>query len=107
MTLSDLLISLLHVAEKIVPGAMGELTIEHVHSLVEALLMLGTSNRHMIVRIAALQALSALTTCHDGTLLHQIAPVVIRQLAIALDDKKRQVRRVAVTCRANWFALIQ
>ena len=107
MTLSDLLIFLLHVTEKIVPGAMGELTTEHVHDLVEALLMLGTSNRHMIVRIAALQALSALTTRHDGTLLHLMAPNVIRQLAVALDDRKRQVRRVAVICRANWFALIQ
>lgn len=108
MTLSDLLISLLHVAEKIVPGAIGELTPDHLHNLVEALLTLGTYNHHMIVRIAALQALSALTTTrHDGTLLHTMAPRVIRQLAIALDDKKRQVRRVAVTCRANWFALIQ
>uniref|UniRef100_H3BBP1 MMS19 nucleotide excision repair protein n=1 Tax=Latimeria chalumnae TaxID=7897 RepID=H3BBP1_LATCH len=75
----------------------------HADTLVGRLLAL-TSNPAMKVRTASLQCLHALTRLPP----HVILPYkqrVIRALAKPLDDKKRLVRKEAVTARGEWFLL--
>ncbi|XP_046510817.1 MMS19 nucleotide excision repair protein homolog isoform X4 [Equus quagga] len=56
------------------------------------------------VRIAALQCMHALTRLPTPVLL-PYKPQVIRALAKPLDDKKRLVRKEAVSARGEWFLL--
>ncbi|GAB1302422.1 MMS19 nucleotide excision repair protein homolog [Apodemus speciosus] len=56
------------------------------------------------VRIAALQCMHALTRLPTSVLL-PYKPQVIRALAKPLDDKKRLVRKEAVSARGEWFLL--
>ncbi|XP_029466021.1 MMS19 nucleotide excision repair protein homolog isoform X2 [Rhinatrema bivittatum] len=75
----------------------------HMDTLVTNLLSL-TSSPTMAVRIAALQCVQALTKLP----VHVLLPYkmqVIRALAKPLDDKKRLVRKEAVTARGEWFLL--
>nr|XP_033796667.1 MMS19 nucleotide excision repair protein homolog isoform X2 [Geotrypetes seraphini] len=75
----------------------------HMDTLVMKLLSL-TCSPAMAVRIAALQCVHALTRLP----LHVLLPYkmqVIRALAKPLDDKKRLVRKEAVTARGEWFLL--
>ncbi|XP_038599920.1 MMS19 nucleotide excision repair protein homolog isoform X1 [Tachyglossus aculeatus] len=75
----------------------------HVDTLVTRFLNLSGSPA-MAVRIAALQCLHALTRLPTPVLLPYKAQV-IRALARPLDDKKRLVRREAVSARGQWFLL--
>ncbi|XP_072482708.1 MMS19 nucleotide excision repair protein homolog isoform X3 [Notamacropus eugenii] len=75
----------------------------HVDTLVTKFLNLSCSPS-MAVRIAALQCIHALTRLPTPVLL-PYKMQVIRALAKPLDDKKRLVRREAVTARGAWFLL--
>ncbi|XP_023564623.1 MMS19 nucleotide excision repair protein homolog isoform X2 [Octodon degus] len=75
----------------------------HVDTLVTKFLNLSSSSS-MGVRIAALQCMHALTRLPAPVLL-PYKPHVIRALAKPLDDKKRLVRKEAVSARGEWFLL--
>ncbi|OWK07673.1 MMS19 [Cervus elaphus hippelaphus] len=75
----------------------------HVDTLVTKFLNLSASPS-MAVRIAALQCMHALTHLPTPVLL-PYKPQVIRALAKPLDDKKRLVRKEAVSARGEWFLL--
>uniref|UniRef100_A0AC11C2L0 MMS19 homolog, cytosolic iron-sulfur assembly component n=1 Tax=Ovis aries TaxID=9940 RepID=A0AC11C2L0_SHEEP len=75
----------------------------HVDTLVTKFLTLSASPS-MAVRIAALQCMHALTRLPTPVLL-PYKPQVIRALAKPLDDKKRLVRKEAVSARGEWFLL--
>uniref|UniRef100_A0A2K5I6B0 MMS19 nucleotide excision repair protein n=1 Tax=Colobus angolensis palliatus TaxID=336983 RepID=A0A2K5I6B0_COLAP len=75
----------------------------HVDNLVTKFLNL-SSSPSMAVRIAALQCMHALTRLPTPVLL-PYKPQVIRALAKPLDDKKRLVRKEAVSARGEWFLL--
>ncbi|XP_051002527.1 MMS19 nucleotide excision repair protein homolog isoform X2 [Acomys russatus] len=75
----------------------------HVDTLVTKFLSLSSSHS-MAVRIAALQCMHALTRLPTPVLLPYKAQV-IRALAKPLDDKKRLVRKEAVSARGEWFLL--
>uniref|UniRef100_A0A4X2LBR8 MMS19 nucleotide excision repair protein n=1 Tax=Vombatus ursinus TaxID=29139 RepID=A0A4X2LBR8_VOMUR len=75
----------------------------HIDTLITKFLNLSCSPS-MAVRIAALQCIYALTRLPTPVLL-PYKMQVIRALAKPLDDKKRLVRREAVTARGAWFLL--
>uniref|UniRef100_A0A8C0TUT0 MMS19 nucleotide excision repair protein n=2 Tax=Canis lupus familiaris TaxID=9615 RepID=A0A8C0TUT0_CANLF len=75
----------------------------HVDTLITKFLNL-SSSPSMAVRIAALQCMHALTRL-PTTVLLPYKPQVIRALAKPLDDKKRLVRKEAVSARGEWFLL--
>ncbi|XP_029391125.1 MMS19 nucleotide excision repair protein homolog isoform X2 [Mus pahari] len=75
----------------------------HVDTLVTKFLNL-SSSYSMAVRIAALQCMHALTRLPTSVLLPYKSQV-IRALAKPLDDKKRLVRKEAVSARGEWFLL--
>ncbi|XP_013361610.1 PREDICTED: MMS19 nucleotide excision repair protein homolog isoform X5 [Chinchilla lanigera] len=75
----------------------------HVDTLVTKFLDL-SSSPSMAVRIAALQCMHALTRLPAPVLLPYKSQV-IRALAKPLDDKKRLVRKEAVSARGEWFLL--
>ncbi|XP_029418899.1 MMS19 nucleotide excision repair protein homolog isoform X3 [Nannospalax galili] len=75
----------------------------HIDTLVTKFLNL-SSSPSMAVRIAALQCMNALTHLPTPVLL-PYKPQVIRALAKPLDDKKRLVRKEAVSARGEWFLL--
>ncbi|XP_075390864.1 MMS19 nucleotide excision repair protein homolog isoform X1 [Tenrec ecaudatus] len=75
----------------------------HVDTLVTKFLNL-SSSPSMAVRMAALQCMHALTRLPVPVLL-PYKPQVIRALAKPLDDKKRLVRKEAVSARGEWFLL--
>ncbi|KAH0504569.1 MMS19 nucleotide excision repair protein-like protein [Microtus ochrogaster] len=72
----------------------------HVDTLVTKFLTL-SSSPSMAVRIAALQCMHALTRLPTPVLLPYKSQV-IRALAKPLDDKKRLVRKEAVSARGEW-----
>ncbi|XP_043911515.1 MMS19 nucleotide excision repair protein homolog [Protopterus annectens] len=75
----------------------------HAETLVTKLLAL-TASPAMKIRIAALQCIHALTQLPNHVVIPYRARV-IRALAKPLDDKKRLVRKEAVTARGEWFLL--
>ncbi|XP_053168442.1 MMS19 nucleotide excision repair protein homolog isoform X2 [Hemicordylus capensis] len=75
----------------------------HVDTLVSKFLSL-TDSPAMAIRIAALQCLHALVALPTPVVI-PYKPRVIRALAKPLDDKKRLVRKEAVTARGEWFLL--
>ncbi|XP_077991989.1 MMS19 nucleotide excision repair protein homolog [Glandiceps talaboti] len=98
LTLSTMntLYSLVHNAPAIIAQEMD--------SLLPQLLKLSSYQPSMKVRIAALKCVGVLTTLpHHTVYPHQ--KNVLRQLGPILDDRKRFVRREAVTARNEWFML--
>ncbi|XP_061492259.1 MMS19 nucleotide excision repair protein homolog isoform X2 [Rhineura floridana] len=75
----------------------------HIDTLVGKFLSL-TDSTAMAIRIAALQCLHALASLPTPVVLPYKSRV-IRALAKPLDDKKRLVRKEAVTARGEWFLL--
>ncbi|XP_070539635.1 MMS19 nucleotide excision repair protein homolog isoform X2 [Ptychodera flava] len=77
---------------------------QEVDSLLPQLLRLCSYQQSMKVRIVALKCVGVMTTLpHHAVYPHQ--KNVLRQLAVALDDKKRLVRKEAVVAREEWFLL--
>ena len=54
-------------------------------------------------RIAALRCLTVLPSTVPYLTLQAQKPAVIRNVAQALGDRKKQIRKEAVDCRAAWF----
>ncbi|KAJ6669191.1 hypothetical protein lerEdw1_008000 [Lerista edwardsae] len=75
----------------------------HIDTLVGKFLSL-TDSPTMAIRIAALQCLHALASLPTLVVI-PYKPRVIKALAKPLDDKKRLVRKEAVTARGEWFLL--
>ncbi|KAI9318363.1 RNAPII transcription regulator C-terminal-domain-containing protein [Dichotomocladium elegans] len=120
--LSDatLVTSLLRVTQQIVvPSAINNEIIpaDHFRALIDTLLNLSSGHPASIVRVAALKCLGSFAAGTTSStppasgltqpqlLLQSVSKQVVKQLVIALDDKKRHVRKEAVACRARWFAL--
>jgi DNA repair/transcription protein MET18/MMS19 len=97
---SNLIVCTLSVAQDIVPNAQG-LVVQHLGSFIHALLRL-TKFQSANVRILALDCLSSVATKGKSEILSPFKPSVVKELAIALDDKKRIVRKNAVDCREKW-----
>ncbi|KII87506.1 hypothetical protein PLICRDRAFT_55462 [Plicaturopsis crispa FD-325 SS-3] len=77
---------------------------EHASTLVTAMLNNSTYKIPSArVRISALRFLAVLPSIVRYDVLHPYKANVIRQLAIALDDPKRSVRKEAVDARTNWY----
>lgn len=73
-------------------------------TLVSALLKcldVGSSNERS--RMAALRTLTVLPDVVRYDILHPVKVVVLKELGRALDDKRRDVRKEAVDCRARWY----
>ncbi|KAH0623837.1 hypothetical protein JD844_006991 [Phrynosoma platyrhinos] len=75
----------------------------HIDTLVSKFLNL-TDSPAMAIRIAALRCLHALASLPTPVVI-PYKPRVIKALAKPLDDKKRLVRKEAVTARGEWFLL--
>ncbi|PFH51873.1 hypothetical protein AMATHDRAFT_74737 [Amanita thiersii Skay4041] len=78
---------------------------QHATSLVNAMLnnCVDDQVQSVRVRIAALRLLAALPGLVRYDVLHPSKPTVLRELAKALDDPKRAVRKEAVEARSNWY----
>ncbi|KAF9953728.1 hypothetical protein BGZ65_004497, partial [Modicella reniformis] len=86
------------------PGLMTE----HLSTLIPLLLSLTNATdpaNTMKVRITALKCLEAQPKSLPFTALRPYKTRVLKELEKALDDRKRLVRREAVECRSQWFAL--
>lgn len=76
----------------------------HLHAVVPAVLTLAQRKESIQARLDALHVLSLLAQLP----FHQLFPLrdrVVRELAPALDDHKRRVRRAAVACKNQWIML--
>jgi len=63
------------------------------------------STNTLKVRMAALKCLGAQPKSLPFTALRPYKARVLKDLEKSLDDRKRLVRREAVECRSQWFAL--
>ncbi|KAG8887558.1 hypothetical protein FRB98_009464 [Tulasnella sp. 332] len=74
-----------------------------------ALTLVATLLRNVLpgdkLRVAALRCLGVLPSAVPYDVLHPQKAAVIRELGKALDDPKREVRRMAVDTRTVWFAI--
>lgn len=75
---------------------------EHVSSVISRLLAAGGPP---VVRIKSIRCLKAFPGAMRNELLLPYRRRVLRELVKFLDDKKRDVRKEAVDCRAKWWAL--
>lgn len=57
-------------------------------------------------RIAALACLGILPDTIRYDVLHTVKNKVLKELAKAIDDPKRTVRREAVACRSKWSVVV-
>ena len=102
-----LLLSLIRVIQTVIPDATKTILLSSppgvIKQLIDALLGLTNGYNRMDVRIASLHCLG-LFAIHSQSKneLRPLAPYVIKHLANPLDDKKRQVRKEAVSCRGKW-----
>ncbi|KAG6545229.1 hypothetical protein Mapa_013341 [Marchantia paleacea] len=77
---------------------------EYVQSMVNRLVPVSQYQSSMMIRESALQCLAAIV----GLSFPRVFPVksqVMKAITIALDDKKRLVRKEAVRCREVWSAI--
>lgn len=113
----DLVLSMIGVAQSIVPwstlsssnGATKtneDDAIGYLGDLLEALLALTIKHQRTVIRKDALGCLlhyaRIVRSTNKRDLLHPYASNVIRTVGLALDDKKRSVRKEAVDCREQW-----
>lgn len=91
---------MLTVAQAIVPDAQ-ERVVQHLGSFIHALLRLSKDGSAEI-RMMALACLSSLSSKGKPETLSPFQPSVVKELSVALDDKKRLVRKHAVDCREKW-----
>ncbi|CAR24993.1 Met18p [Lachancea thermotolerans CBS 6340] len=86
-----------------------QLITEHIHSLIPLLMRLTNPDKHnaYLVRLTALEILRDFT---DHVPLNYLLPYkddIIKGLAVALDDKKRRVRKTCIDTRQAYFELGQ
>ncbi|KAI8337824.1 armadillo-type protein [Choanephora cucurbitarum] len=95
--------STLRVVQHIVPNAQ-DLVIQHLGSFIHALLRI-TQSHTATARILALDCLCEIARKGKSDILSPFKPSVVKELGVALDDKKRAVRKHAVDCRETWFTI--
>jgi DNA repair/transcription protein MET18/MMS19 len=81
---------------------------EHANALISRLLTNSTSKDKTsppVVRIAALKALALVADKFKAETVLPYRRQVAKKLIAALDDPKREVRSVAVKCRAKWLTV--
>ncbi|XP_019864423.1 PREDICTED: MMS19 nucleotide excision repair protein homolog [Amphimedon queenslandica] len=79
---------------------------QHLSSIISLLLHLGQASPFMKVRITALKCLGLFPVSSISThLLYTHQNKVIDGLGSCLDDKKRLVRKEAVSSRSEWYLL--
>ncbi|KAL5114721.1 hypothetical protein ACEQ8H_007390 [Pleosporales sp. CAS-2024a] len=78
---------------------------EHANALIWRLLANATGKGPAGVRVAALRALTLVAEKFRRETILPYRRQVVKKLIIALDDAKRQVRSVAVKCRAKWLVV--
>jgi DNA repair/transcription protein MET18/MMS19 len=108
----DLVLSMIGVAQSIVPwstlcsNTKANDAIGYLGSLLDALLSLAINHRRTVIRKDALRCLlhyaCIVRSTNKRDLLHPYASNVIKTIGLALDDKKRSVRKEAVDCREQW-----
>ncbi|KAI9283158.1 RNAPII transcription regulator C-terminal-domain-containing protein [Sporodiniella umbellata] len=99
----NLIVLTLKVTEGIIPDAQA-MVAQHLGSFIHALLRL-TCFPTVDIRLLALNGLLALAQKGKSDILSPFRPSVVKELAGALDDKKRIVRKQAVDCRERWIAI--
>lgn len=93
--------STLSVAHQIIPDAQ-TVVIQHLGSFIHALLRLTQHSSATTIRVTALNCLNDIAAKGKYEHLMPFKPSVIKELSVALDDKKRIVRKNAVDCREKW-----
>lgn len=78
---------------------------EHANALISRLLTNATGKGPAGVRVAALRALELVAVKFKRETVLPYRRQVVKKLVKALDDGKREVRSVAVKCRARWLGL--
>lgn len=96
----NLIILTLKVTQDIIPNAQS-IIVQHLGSFIHALLRL-TCFPVVDIRLLALKGLLTLAQKGKFDILSPFRPSVVKELASALDDKKRIVRKQAVDCREKW-----
>ncbi|CAO3693641.1 unnamed protein product [Rhizopus stolonifer] len=96
----NLIILALKVTQDIIPNAQS-IIVQHLGSFIHALLRL-TCFPVVDIRLLALKGLLTLAQKGKSDILSPFRPSVVKELASALDDKKRIVRKQAVDCREKW-----
>ena len=69
--------------------------------------LIGPNEKSMKVRMAALRCIDFVCTKISRDITLPFAKDTLRAIAIALDDKKRLVRKQAVECRESWYLVGQ
>lgn len=78
---------------------------EHANALITRLLSCATGSNTAAVKVASLRALTLVAEKWGRDVLLLYRRVVVRRLVGALDDGRREVRGVAVRCRARWLGV--
>ncbi|KAH3945654.1 MMS19 nucleotide excision repair protein [Parastagonospora nodorum] len=78
---------------------------EHANALISRLLTNATGKGPAGVRVAALRALTLVAEKFKRETVLPYRRQVVKKLIVALDDGKREVRSVAVKCRAKWLGI--
>jgi DNA repair/transcription protein MET18/MMS19 len=78
---------------------------EHANALISRLLANATGKGPASVRVAALRALELVAVKFKRETVLPYRRQVVKKLVKALDDGKREVRSVAVKCRARWLGV--
>jgi DNA repair/transcription protein MET18/MMS19 len=69
--------------------------------------LIGPNEKSMNVRIAALKSIDLICIKLSRDIVLPFAKGTLKSIVIALDDKKRLVRKQAVECRESWFLISQ
>ncbi|XP_066278817.1 MMS19 nucleotide excision repair protein homolog [Branchiostoma lanceolatum] len=77
---------------------------QNIDALIPQLLELSKNGPSMSVRMAALKSLGSMTSLPHAV-VYPYRNRVVRELALAVGDKKRMVRKEAVAARGEWFLL--
>ncbi|XP_078589095.1 MMS19 nucleotide excision repair protein homolog [Branchiostoma floridae x Branchiostoma japonicum] len=77
---------------------------KNVDALIPQLLELSKNGPTMKVRMAALKSVGSMTSLPHAV-VYPYRNRVVRELAVAVGDKKRMVRKEAVAARGEWFLL--
>ncbi|KAI8089741.1 RNAPII transcription regulator C-terminal-domain-containing protein [Halteromyces radiatus] len=105
----ELVLSMMEVAQSIIPFENSNDS-QQLNSLLDALLALTIDHDKTKIRRNALRCLSRYAQVAQSTkkieMLRLYVPKVIKRLGMALDDKKRLVRKEAVDCREQWYMLL-
>ncbi|CDZ97248.1 DNA repair/transcription protein Mms19 [Phaffia rhodozyma] len=97
----ETILELAQVEDQVAQDAVEKQAGKIVEGLLRALDKSRGSNERS--RSVALMTLAAIPDIVRYDILHSFKPNVLRVLGTALDDKRRNVRKEAVDCRARWF----